>query len=166
MLWNLIDKNGRFQKLLKGARKLQGAAILAFMLMLSNTATLQAAPMPTLDAEQQKMIEAYSKESVSKFGHLILQGSRGRMKPIDTMAHEIIAKLAGKSSIYGVNPTAMMLGMTVEPKKYQHIPMIKIGHPSIAKELGLSEDTKYAKFYDFFLKVFFRTEIFICLLSL
>ncbi len=150
MLWNLIDKNGRFQKLLKGARKLQGAAVIAFMLMLSNTATLQAAPLPKLDDEQQKMIEAYSKESASKFGHLIMQDSRGRMKPIDTMAHEVIAKLSAKSSIYGVDPTAMILGMTVEPKKYQHIPMIKIGHPSIAKELGLSEDTKYAKFYDFF----------------
>jgi len=151
MLWNLIDKNGRFQKLLKGARKLQGAsAILVTLFALSFSTPLQAAKLPTLDANMTKMINAYSQESVEKFGRLILQDSRGRMKPVDTLAHEIIAKLAGKSTIYGVEPTAMLLGMTVEPKKYQFIPMIKVDHTRIAKELGMPEGAKYAKFYDFF----------------
>ncbi len=151
MLWNLIDKNGRFQKLLKGARKLQGVAtaLIAFV-AFSYTTPLQAAKLPTLDANQTKMINAYPAETIKKFGRLIIQDSRGRMKPIDTLAHEIIAKLAGKSSIYGVEPTAMMLGMTVEPKMYQHIPMIKVDHTRIAKELGVPEGVKYAKFYDFF----------------
>lgn len=151
ILWNLFDKNGRFQKLLKGARKLQEAsAILITLFALSYTTPLQAAKLPTLDANTTKMIHAYSQESVDKFGHLILQDSRGRMKPVDTLSHEIIAKLAGKSTIYGVEPTAMILGMTVEPKKYQYIPMIKVDHTRIAKELGLPEGAKYARFYDFF----------------
>ncbi len=151
MLWNLFDKNGRFQKLLKGARKLQGVAtaLVAFV-ALSYTTPLQAAKLPALDEKQIEMINAYPKESIEKFGRLIVQDSRGRMKPIDTLAHEVIAKLAGKSSIYGVEPTAMMLGMTVEPKLYQHIAMIKVDHTRIAKELGLPKGAKYAKFYDFF----------------
>ena len=152
MLWNLIDKNGRFQKLLKGARKLQNTtvAILLTLFALSSPSELQAAKLPALDANQTKMINAYDAEVVSKFGHLVIQDSRGRMKPIDTMAHEIIAKLAGKSSIYGVEPTSMMLGMTVDPKKYQNIPMIKVDHTRIIKELGIVEGAKYAKFSDFF----------------
>ena len=152
MLWNLIDKNGRFQKLLKGARKLQNTtvAILLTLFALSSTTELQAAKLPALDANQTKMINAYDTEATSLFGRLIIQDTRGRMKPIDTMAHEIIAKLTGKSSIYGVEPTAMILGMTVDPKKYQMIPMIKVDHSRIAKELGLEESVRYASFYDFF----------------
>jgi len=151
MIWNLFDKNGRFQRLLKGARKLQGAtAVLITLFALSYTAPLQAASLPELDAEMTKKIHAYPKDSIDKFSHIVLQDRRGRMKPIDTMAHEIIAKLAGKSTIYGVEPTAMLLGMTIDPKSYQEIPMIKVDHTRIAKELGLHEGTKYAKFTDFF----------------
>ena len=151
MIWNLFDPKGRFQKLLKGARKLQTAtAILVTLFALSSTTSLQASTLPPLDDNMTKMINAYPSESVDNFGHIVLQDRRGRMKPIDTLAHEVIAKLAGKSTVYGVEPTAMLLGMTVEPKEYQQIPMIKIGHPSIAKELGLSTDVKYAKFSDFF----------------
>lgn len=151
ILWNLFDKNGRFQKLLKGARKLQGTAvILATLFTLSSTAPLHASSLPKLDANQTKMVNAYSEENLAKFGRLIVQDPRGRMKPIDTLAHEIIAKISTKSSIYGVEPTAMFLGMTVEPKKYQYLPMIKVNHTRIAKELGLAEGAKYARFYDFF----------------
>lgn len=151
MIWSLLDHRGRFQKLLKGARKLQTAtALLVTLFALSATTPLQAAPLPKLDANQTKIIQVYPAETVEKFGHLVVQDSRGRMKPIDTMAHEIIAKLAGKSSIYGVEPTAMILGMTVEPKKYQHIPMIKVDHTRVAKELGLKEGSKFASFSDFF----------------
>ncbi|CAA6814543.1 MAG: Putative cytochrome C-type biogenesis protein [uncultured Sulfurovum sp.] len=156
MIWNLFDKNGRFQKLLKGARKLQngkikGASIaIALMFFMSYSTPVQAAKLPTLDANLTKMINVYPDEVVSQFGRLVVQDTRGRMKPIDTLAHEVIAKLAGKSSIYGVEPSAMMLGMTVNPKKYQNIPMIKVEHIRIAKELGLPEGATYAKFYDFF----------------
>ena len=151
MIWNLFDPKGRFQKLLRGARKLQTAtAVLVTLFALSSTTPLQASKLPLLDENTTKMINAYPEGSVDKFGHLVLQDRRGRMKPIDTLAHEIIAKLSGKSSIYGVEPTAMLLGMTVNPKDYQNIPMIKIGHPLIAKDLGLSTDVKYASFHDFF----------------
>jgi len=151
MLWNLIDRNGRFQKLLKGARRLQDPAVaVALMLFFSTTPTLQAAPLPKLDVNQTKMIDAFSDDAVSKFGRLVLQDRRGRMKPIDTMAHEVIAKLAGKSTIYGVEPTEMMLGMTVRPEQYQDIPMIKVDHTRLAQELSLPEGANYAKFRDFF----------------
>ena len=151
MIWNLFDKNGRFQKLLKGARKLQGAtAALVTLFALSYTTPLQAAKLPTLDEKTTEMINAYTKDSATKFGKITIQDSRGRMKPIDTLAHEIIAKLSGKSTIYGVEPSAMLLGMTVEPKSYQYIPMIKVDHTRIAKELGMAKGANYAKFSDFF----------------
>ena len=44
----------------------------------------------------------------------------------------------------------MFLGMIMQPEVYQEVPMIKVGHKKIALDLGLPEDTKYAKFSDFF----------------
>jgi len=156
MLWNLFDRNGRCQKLLKGAKKLQneklhGASVaIMLMLLFANTPSLHAASLPQLEENQTKLIHLFSKETSEKFGHLVLQDTRGRMKPIDTMAHEVVAKLAGKSTIYGVEPSSIMLGMTIDPKRYQDIPMIKVDHTRLVKELGLSAGTKYAKFRDFF----------------
>ena len=151
MIWNLFAKNGRFQKLLRGARKLQGASLLfVTALALSYSTPVQAAGVPKLDENSSRMIHAYDGESVEKFGKLVIQDHGGRMKPIDTLAHEIVAKLSGKSSIYGVEPSAILLGMTVQPQFYQNLAMIKVDHTKIAKELGLNEGAKYAKFSDFF----------------
>ena len=153
MIWNLFDKNGRFQKLLKGARKLQSTS-LAFVMMalLGYTAPLQSASLPSLDEPSKKIVEAYDKESIAKFGALVIQSHGGRMKPIDTFAHEIVSKLSGKTSIYGVEPTAVLLGMMVNPKFYQDLAMIKVDHTRVAKEIGLEDGAKYASFNDFFTK--------------
>ncbi|MBU1669095.1 cytochrome c biogenesis protein CcsA [bacterium] len=151
MIWNLFAKNGRFQKLLRGAKKLQGASLLfVTALALSYSTPIQATGLPTLDENSSRVIHAYDPESIEKFGKLVIQDHGGRMKPVDTLAHEVVAKLSGKSSIYGVEPSSILLGMTVQPQFYQNLAMIKVDHTRIAKELGLSEGAKYAKFSDFF----------------
>ena len=153
MIWNLFDRKGRFQKLLKGARKLQSSSlILLSAFLLSFVEPIQAVSLPELDEKSLEMVQAYDKASIEKFAKLTVQDSRGRMKPMDTLAHEIISKLTGKSSVYGVEPASIFLGMVVEPKFYQKLNMIKIGHKKIALDLGLNEDVKYASFNDFFSK--------------
>lgn len=151
MIWNLFAKNSRFQKLLRGARKLQGASLIfVTALALSYSTSVHASGLPALDVNSSKMIHAYDAKSVEKFGRLVIQDRAGRMKPVDTLAHDIVAKLTGKTSIYGVEPSSIFLGMTVNPAFYQNLAMIKVDHSKIAKELGLSEGAKYAKFSDFF----------------
>ena len=152
MIWNLFSSTGRFQKLLKRAKKLQGATIVAVALLLLSNTTPAQATTPSIDEKTQTILNAYDKESVEKFGKLVVQDSGGRMKPMDTLAHEIISKVSGKSSIFGVEPASLLLGMTVNPMLYQDVAMIKISHPQIAKELGLDESVKFAKFSDFFNK--------------
>jgi len=153
MIWNLFDGRGRFQKLLKGARKLQNASLGVILFALVGYASpAHSASLPALDVEQQKVVQAYHRDVTDKFGELVVQSHGGRMKPIDTFSHEIVAKLSGKTSIYGVEPTSVLLGMTVNPKLYQSLAMIKVDHTRIAKELGLKEGVKYASFNDFFSK--------------
>jgi len=152
MIWNLFDKNGRFQKLLSRAKKLQGSVVALLLLGVLGSATpTWAASLPPLDSNQTKMVQSYDNpQAVEKFGKIVVQSHGGRMKPIDTFAHEVVSKLTGKSSIYEVEPTAIFLGMTMNPQFYQSLPMIKVGHPKIAKTLGLDGEVKYVAFNDFF----------------
>lgn len=151
MIWNIFARNGRLQQLWRGAKKLQETAIMVAVafLIFGTTTTVQAAGLE-VDEPTQQQIDSYDSAIVERFGRLVVQSHGGRMKPIDTLAHEVVSKLSGKSAIYGVEPAEIFLGMTVDPKFYQTLPMIKITHPQIALDIGLDEDTKYAKFTDFF----------------
>ena len=153
MIWSLFIPNGRFQKLLKGARKLQhGAVAVLFAISLAFAPQQAEASVPTVDAGLLKQMQAYDKAHAQRFGMLAVQDHQGRMKPMDTIAHDVISKITGKSSIFGIEPNQMFLGMIMQPDMYQNVPMIKIGHKKIALDLGLPEETKFAKFSDFFNK--------------
>ncbi len=153
MIWSLFAPSGRFRKLLKNARKLQSSAVTAILLSLMMFAPQQInAASPTVTPELTKILESYDLEHAKNFGKLVLQDHQGRMKPVDTMAHEVVAKITGRSSVLGLDATQVLLGMITQPESYQNVSMIKIGHKKIALDIGLDEDTKYAQFSDFFNK--------------
>ncbi len=151
MLWSLFIPNGRFMTLLKKTRKIQAHAILMAVITSFVFAPQTAeAASPKVSNEQLAHMQLYDKDHAERFSKLVAQDHMGRMKPVDTVAHEIISKVTGKSSVFGLTPSQIFLGMMMEPSFYRDIPMIKIGHPKIAVKLGLPEDTKFAKFSDFF----------------
>jgi cytochrome c-type biogenesis protein CcsB len=153
MLWSLFAPNGRFQQLLKGARKLQhGAVTLAAVILLGFAGAPLYAQSPDTDSKTIGILKKYDKVHAQKFGSLVVQDHQGRMKPIDTLAYEVVAKITGKTSVLGLDPNQIMLGMITQPQAHQSVPFIKIGHPKIALKLGLSEKTKMARFSDFFEK--------------
>ena len=156
MIWSLFAPSGRFQKLLRGARKLQSkklqssAAGLALVALLALSPQSIQAASPKIDADLLKTMQSYDAVHTKNFGKLAVQDHQGRMKPMDTVAHDVISKITGRSALYNLEPTQMMLGMIMQPALYQNVPMIKIGHKKIAVELGLDENTKFAKFSSFF----------------
>ncbi len=151
MLWSLFIPTGRFQKLLKGARKLQGTTAVVMLLGLGMMAPQVAqAASPDLTPDMRTHMQTYALPHAQKFGRLSVQDPQGRMKPMDTVAHEIISKITGTSTLAGMEPVQILLGMIMEPSFYQQVPMIKVGHPKIAKELGLDTGAKFARFSDFF----------------
>jgi len=153
MLWSLFIPNGRFQKLLKGARKLQhGAVAILFAVALGVAPQSVHAASPEVSQDIMKAMHAYNAEHARNFATLAVQDHMGRMKPMDTVAHDVISKITGRTKLYDIEPTQMFLGMIMQPDLYQNVPMIKIGHKKIALQLGLPEDTKYARFTDFFAK--------------
>ena len=151
MIWSLFAPSGRFQKLLKGARKLQtSAAAVAMVALLALSPQNLHAASPAIDEDMLKTMQSYDAEHARNFGKIAVQDHQGRMKPMDTVAHDVIAKITGRSLLFDLEPTQMLLGMIMQPELYQNVPMIKVGHKKIAVTLGLPEDTKYAKFTDFF----------------
>lgn len=151
MIWALFAPSGRFQKLLKGARKLQtSAAAVGLVALLAFSPQNLNAASSTIDDEMLAAMKSYDLGHAKNFGRLAVQDHQGRMKPMDTVAHDVIAKITGRSVLFDLEPTQMLLGMIMQPELYQNVPMIKIGHKKIAVTLGLPEDTKYAKFTDFF----------------
>jgi len=151
MIWNLFSPSSRFQKLLKNTRKLQsGAAAFVMIALMAFAPQNINAASPTIDEELLERIQSYDKMHTRNFGKLAVQDHQGRMKPMDTVAHDVIAKVTGRSALYNVEPTQMLLGMIMQPELYQSVPMIKVGHKKVAVILGLPESTKFARFSDFF----------------
>jgi len=146
MLLTVFTKKGRFQTLLRRVRKIQSGNLMALLLF-----AIATTPIYSFDiTENNSTINRFNRDMVDKFSRLVVQDTMGRMKPIDTLSHEILSKLTGKTSIYGADATSIFIGMLTNPRLYQSIPMIKISHTRVAKELGLPKGTKYASFKDFF----------------
>ncbi|MDP3301720.1 MAG: cytochrome c biogenesis protein CcsA [Sulfuricurvum sp.] len=146
----LIVKNGRFNALSEKLKSLNAkklAASFALMILVLSSTNLRAA-----DAENPVISIAKSFDAVhaDKFGHLIVQDSAGRMKPMDTLSHEILSKLNRSTSLLGLNANQVIMGMMLRPDAWREIAMIKTGDKEINKLIGLPEDAKVAAFSQFF----------------
>ncbi len=140
MFWSLFTKNGRFRKLLNQTKKLQeGTLALLILLSVFSATSLRA-----------ETIQDFDKQHIERFSSLALQDAAGRMKPVDTMANEVLSKIYGKKSFEGKSASEVFLGMMLAPDIYENTPIIKITHPQIAKDIGLDKNVKYASFKDFF----------------
>jgi cytochrome c-type biogenesis protein CcsB len=82
------------------------------------------------------------------FDTILIQDNGGRIEPLNTLASEILRKVNRSEKFMGQTPNQVILGMMVYPGKWQEVPFIRVNHPLIQEELGISG--KYASFLDFF----------------
>ena len=83
-----------------------------------------------------------------EFAKLLVQDYAGRIKPLSTEAGEIVNKISGTDSLYGLSAEQIVLGMNLNPALWQEIKIVKIKNDEIKKMLNLSGD--YASFRDAF----------------
>ena len=74
------------------------------------------------------------------------------MKPLDTLANELLNKLYRSSSFNGMRADEVLLSMTYAPELWRTVPIIKVADERLRELLGLSDAQKYASFDDFFIK--------------
>ena len=147
LLLNLLNPKSRFRKLARAVTK-DVAVKLALIMVVA--ATFSGTPVMADEEAALKIARSYDKAHAEKFGDLLLQTVDGRITPIDTFATDIMHKLHKSTTVDGLTPSQVLLGMITAPQAWQEIRMIKVKHDKIKKVLGLSRDQKYASFNDFF----------------
>jgi cytochrome c-type biogenesis protein CcsB len=180
LVMNFFDKNSRFMKLTRYIGKMNSSVALAFVFLLSFSNNLQAnetntpteinsSTQVTQESQEQhqgkslalttppqevinylEKFKVESKDIAQKFGHLVVQSQMGRMKPMDTLARDIVSKLTRKSTFLGLEPNQIVLGMLTRPDIWKDIKMLKVKTPKLKKYLGLDEARQYVAFSEIF----------------
>ncbi|QKF82587.1 cytochrome c biogenesis protein CcsA [Halarcobacter ebronensis] len=103
----------------------------------------------TLKADTTKYLDTFranTQEHAKSFAQIYVQDYNGRVKPMGTEAIDILNKMSGKSSLYGLTATQIMLGVLADSALWEEIKLIKIKNSEIKKLLKLPEDTKMISF--------------------
>ena len=153
LFWVLFSKKFRFAKLSKRAKDAAQCKVvpglLAIGLLFSVTQSKAEELNPGI-----KTILSFNKEHSQEFGKLIIQDTKGRMKPIDTLSTEILAKIHRSSSLKvgdkRLTANQVILGMMIRPDIYKNIKLIKTGNKHLNIAIGAPKDAKYASFSQFF----------------
>lgn len=153
MFWSLFSKNNRFASLSNRAKKASEQKALGFLLSLG----LLFSVAPSYADEINPIIKtvlSFDKEHAKKFGELTIQDSAGRMKPLDTLSNEILAKIHKSTSLRigdeKLNANQVVLGMMSKPDAYKELKIIRTKNKEINKIIGIEADAKYASFSQFF----------------
>ncbi len=153
MFWSLFSKNNRFASLSNRAKKASEQKALGFLLSLG----LLFSVAPSYADEINPIIKtvlSFDKEHAKRFGELTIQDSAGRMKPLDTLSNEILAKIhKGTSLKIGdekLSANQVVLGMMSKPDAYKELKIIRTKNKEINKIIGIEADAKYASFSQFF----------------
>ncbi|MCF8367789.1 MAG: cytochrome c biogenesis protein CcsA [Bacteroidales bacterium] len=145
MFFTIFNKNSRFKKLFKLSSKLRESRktvtvvlVLIGMFFIHQSAVF-ASPENEVDG-----IPVINKEHARAFGKLLVQDRDGRIKPVNTVASEVLRKLARKSSYKGMSPEQVFLGIMAYPQIWEEEKMIKVANDQLQDFLGV--DGKYAAF--------------------
>ena len=153
LFWSLFSKKHRFAKLtdkaIKASAKRAAPALLALAMAFVSTPSTASELDPAL-----KTILSFNKEHAGEFGKLIVQDTKGRMKPMNTLAIEILAKMHRSADLKigeaSLNPDQVILGMMIRPDIYRDVKLIRTGDPKVNDAIGAKHDAKYVSFSQFF----------------
>ncbi len=153
--WTLISKNLRFAQLLKKAQKARDAKNALASLLLAIGVLFFTHPLHAKESKDAvKTVTSISKVHADKFALLIVQDAQGRMKPVDTLSLEVLAKVHRSSSLEidgkKLDANQVILGMMVRPDAYKDLPLILTNDKNINRLIGAPEDAKYVSFAQFF----------------
>lgn len=155
LILNFFDKKSRFWKLTKFVSSRNLASIAIAITFLFSTNSLYANEEAFISKEAQILDylnkhQSESKATSEEFAKLVTQSSGGRMKPLSSLNLEIIQKLSGKASLFGMNSDQIVLGMLTRPDVWSELKVIKIKTPKLKKFLSVDENEKFIAFAEVF----------------
>jgi cytochrome c-type biogenesis protein CcsB len=153
LLLNFFDKNSRVRKLTKIVQAKNIASIIMIASIISLSSVTLNANTQIEKKETVQYLKNFKKNSVkisNDFAQLVTQGSMGRMKPVSSLNRDVLLKISGKSTLFGMNADQIVLGMLTRPEFWRNVRMIKIKTPKLKKFLGVSVKRKYIAFSEVF----------------
>ncbi len=75
-----------------------------------------------------------------EFGSLLVQSNEGRIEPVNTLASEVLRKVAKKRKFNGLDPVQVLLEMMADPDKWKNEALIRVGDVGIRKMIGVGGD--------------------------
>lgn len=145
LILSLFTKNGRFRKLANKKYELKNistAIILSLCFVFSTNLEAKAG----ISDEEFKLITNIDKTHAQKLGAVLLQDYQGRIKPLNSLAIEIMNKVLRKESLYNLDANQLFISMMIHPRIWQQIPIIKVKDDGVKKLLGVSKNAKYFSF--------------------
>ncbi len=136
MFFNLLNPNSRFGRLARQKYEYKASIIFVVALLATLLSPNKALASAIDDA---KRIDA---GHANHYASMLVQGRDGRIKPLDTYNIDLLNKLSGKDSLYGLNHNQVILGMVSNPRAWQNLKMIKVSHPKVKALLGMDESEK------------------------
>jgi len=158
----------RFKELTKSLEKLKRKKTvlsLVLLFVLSNSAFSQQAAEPSSEHEHIEAVPeavldsllkatTVSEEHAAKFGQLVIQDEKGRMKPMNTFSSELLRRLRRQTSFKNLNSDQVFLSMLLDPGLWYNLEFMvldkKEQNDSIRKIIGVPLKKEYVKVTDFF----------------
>jgi hypothetical protein len=98
----------------------------------------------------ENIILNIDKNHSEKLGALIIQDYQGRIKPLNSLATEIINKISKKDEIKGLDANQFFLSMLLYPEVWKTIPIYKVKDENIKNLLGIEKNQSLFSFNDIY----------------
>lgn len=144
MVLSMTSKKSRFQKLAQSIKEMR-ATTTALLILLVCPVALKAQRV----IDPTNTTQVVSADHAERFSRIIVQDHNGRMKPVHTLAREVMRKVYRKERINDLSADQVLLGMLVNSSEWVDVALIKLGeHPEIHRMLGV--EGGFAAYEDFF----------------
>lgn len=150
MVLTLISSKSRFNTLRNSIKKMRATRETLTVILLLLTVGYSNAQ--TSSPHQKTEFVEINQQHAEKFGRILVQDVGGRVKPIQTLASEVLRKVSRKETFNNMDANQVLLSMMYNPNYWQQQPMIKVKHPDLEKKLNAVDG--YAAFVNFFDKDF------------
>ena len=135
MVFTVFSKSSRFQKLVRLSSNLQAQRQIVKIFFVGLLLTGFSLTGNSAFAAGNSVAK---KKHIDAFGELLVQDHQGRIEPVSTLASDLLRKIAKTDNWDGMSAVEFFLEMSANPDKWKVVPLVKVGHPDLAKTLGAS----------------------------
>jgi cytochrome c-type biogenesis protein CcsB len=107
---------------------------------------------PTNSFSNENLIPNIDKNHSSILGELIIQDYQGRLKPLNSLAIEILNKVSNTSKVNNLDANQFFISMLLYPEIWKIIPIYKVKDEKIKELLGVDKNQSYFRFNDIYTK--------------